>query len=216
MRSKSILAGAVNVPIEPTSNVDSRTTNNIIIKNYSSENLKDKEPELKSVNLNTASSANANSEVKLEYPPPLEPIISRDAQEELKGFSGSLSPNPYSTIQTNPSDNVDHYLLNLYQTILLKDDKKLLTNLISKNQIILTKEDLENVISRITGKQCVIDYLDPEIECCGQIPVFMKIGNIRIIETPGTTGVEFKYKYSNEYTKLSTEYKLCLKYVLTN
>ncbi|KAI5516275.1 hypothetical protein TVAGG3_0489500 [Trichomonas vaginalis G3] len=141
MRSKSILAGAVNVPIEPTSNVDSRTTNNIIIKNYSSENLKDKEPELKSVNLNTASSANANSEVKLEYPPPLEPIISREAQEELKGFSGSLSPNPYSTIQTNPSDNVDHYLLNLYQTILLKDDKKLLTNLISKNQIILTKED---------------------------------------------------------------------------
>ena len=205
MRSKSILAGAVNVPIEPTSNVDSRTTNNIIIKNYSSENLKDKEPELKSVNLNTASSANANSEVKLEYPPPLEPIISRDAQD-----------NPYSTIQTNPSDNVDHYLLNLYQTILLKDDKKLLTNLISKNQIILTKEDLENVISRITGKQCVIDYLDPEIECCGQMPVFMKIGNIRIIETPGTTGVEFKYKYSNEYTKLSTEYKLCLKYVLTN
>ena len=215
MRSKSILAGAVNVPIEPTSNVDSRTTNNIIIKNYSSENLKDKE-ELKSVNLNTASNTNANSEVKLEYPPPLEPIISREAQEELKGFSGSLSPNPYSTIQTNPSDNVDHYLLNLYQTILLKDDKKLLTNLISKNQIILTKEDLENVISRITGKQCIIDYLDPEIECCGQTPVFMKIGNIRIIETPGTTGVEFKYKYSNEYTKLSTEYKLCLKYVLTN
>ena len=205
MRSKSILAGAVNVPIEPTSNVDSRTTNNIIIKNYSSENLKDKEPELKSVNLNTASNTNANSEVKLEYPPPLEPIISRDAQD-----------NPYSTIQTNPSDNVDHYLLNLYQTILLKDDKKLLTNLISKNQIILTKEDLENVISRITGKQCVIDYLDPEIECCGQMPVFMKIGSIRIIETPGTTGVEFKYKYSNEYTKLSTEYKLCLKYVLTN
>ncbi|KAI5545556.1 hypothetical protein TVAGG3_0122360 [Trichomonas vaginalis G3] len=204
MRSKSILAGAVNVPIEPTSNVDSRTTNNIIIKNYSSENLKDKE-ELKSVNLNTASNANANSEVKLEYPPPLEPIISRDAND-----------NPYSTIQTNPSDNVDHYLLNLYQTILLKDDKKLLTNLISKNQIILTKEDLENVISRITGKQCIIDYLDPEIECCGQTPVFMKIGNIRIIETPGTTGVEFKYKYSNEYTKLSTEYKLCLKYVLTN
>ncbi|KAI5543034.1 hypothetical protein TVAGG3_0078030 [Trichomonas vaginalis G3] len=205
MRSKSILAGAVNVPIEPTSNVDSRTTNNIIIKNYSSENLKDKEPELKSVNLNTASNTNANSEVKLEYPPPLEPIISRDAND-----------NPYSNIQTNPSDNVDHYLLNLYQTILLKDDKKLLVNLISKNQIILTKEDLENVISRITGKQCVIDYLDPEIECCGQMPVFMKIGSIRIIETPGTTGVEFKYKYSNEYTKLSTEYKLCLKYVLTN
>ena len=204
MRSKSILAGAVNVTIEPTSNVDSRTTNNIIIKNYSSENLKDKE-ELKSVNLNTASNTNANSEVKLEYPPPLEPIISRDAND-----------NPYSTIQTNPSDNVDHYLLNLYQTILLKDDKKLLTNLISKNQIILTKEDLENVISRITGKQCVIDYLDPEIECCGQMPIFMKIGSIRIIETPGTTGVEFKYKYSNEYTKLSTEYKLCLKYVLTN
>ncbi|KAI5551041.1 hypothetical protein TVAGG3_0207890 [Trichomonas vaginalis G3] len=216
MRSKSILAGAVNVPIEPTSNVDSRTTNNIVIKNYSSECLKEKEPELKSgglkepilahgaVNLNSASNANATSDVKLEYPP-LDQILSREAND-----------NPYTNVQTNPSDNVDHYLLQLYQTILLKDDKKLLTNLISKNQIILTKEDLENVISRITGKQCVIDYLDPEIECCGQTPLFMKIGNIRIIETPGTTGVEFKYKYSNEYTKLSTEYKLCLKYVLVN
>ncbi|KAI5514355.1 hypothetical protein TVAGG3_0460090, partial [Trichomonas vaginalis G3] len=78
MRSKSILAGAVNVPIEPTSNVDSRTTNNIVIKNYSSECLKEKEPELKSgpsvlehgaVNLNSASNANATSDVKLEYPP---------------------------------------------------------------------------------------------------------------------------------------------------
>ncbi|KAI5500869.1 hypothetical protein TVAGG3_0100550 [Trichomonas vaginalis G3] len=204
MRSKSILAGAVNVPIEPTSNVDSRTTNNIVIKNYSSECLKEKEPELKSVNLNTASNANATSDVKLEYPP-LDQILSREAND-----------NPYTNVQTNPSDNVDHYLLQLYQTILLKDDKKLLTNLISKNQIILTKEDLENVISRITGKQCVIDYLDPEIECCGQTPIFMKIGNIRIIETPGTPGVEFKYKYSNEYTKLSTYYKLCLKYVLVN
>ncbi|KAI5544791.1 hypothetical protein TVAGG3_0108260, partial [Trichomonas vaginalis G3] len=172
MRSKSILAGAVNVPIEPTSNVDSRTTNNIVIKNYSSECLKEKEPELKSgpsvlehgaVNLNTASNANATSDVKLEYPP-LDQVLSREAND-----------NPYTNVQTNPSDNVDHYLLQLYQTILLKDDKKLLTNLISKNQIILTKEDLENVISRITGKQCVIDYLDPEIECCGQTPLFMKI-----------------------------------------
>ncbi|EAX80967.1 hypothetical protein TVAG_523450 [Trichomonas vaginalis G3] len=101
-------------------------------------------------------------------------------------------------------------------TLLVCDDKKLLTNLISKNQIILTKEDLENVISRITNKQCVIEYLDPEIECCGQTPIFMKIGNIRIIETPGTAGVEFKYRYSNEYTKLSSDYKLCLKYVLLN
>lgn len=166
MRSKSILAGAVNVPIEPISNVDSRTTNNIIIKNYSSENLKEKEPELKSVNLNTGSNANATSEVKLEYPP-LDQIISRDAET-----------NPYSNVQTNTSDNLEHYLLKLYQTILLKDDKKLLTNLISKNQIILTKEDLENAISKITGKQCIIDYLDPEIECCGQTPIFMKIGNI--------------------------------------
>ncbi|KAI5505465.1 hypothetical protein TVAGG3_0645340, partial [Trichomonas vaginalis G3] len=119
MRSKSILAGAVNVPIEPTSNVDSRTTNNIVIKNYSSECLKEKEPELKSgpsvlahgaVNLNSASNANATSDVKLEYPP-LDQILSREAND-----------NPYTNVQTNPSDNVDHYLLQLYQTILLKDD----------------------------------------------------------------------------------------------
>ena len=107
MRSKSILAGAVNVPIEPTSNVDSRTTNNIIIKNYSSENLKEKEPisygpvkELKSVNLNTASNANANSEVKLEYPPPLEPIISREAPVQM-----TIEVDFWSNIRANGLDD---------------------------------------------------------------------------------------------------------------
>ncbi|EAX80218.1 hypothetical protein TVAG_224770, partial [Trichomonas vaginalis G3] len=43
---------------------------------------KEPEPELKSVNLNTASNANATSDVKLEYPP-LDQILSREANDNL-------------------------------------------------------------------------------------------------------------------------------------
>ena len=41
MRSKSILSG-INVPIEPTSNVDSHVTNSIMIKNISYPDLQDR------------------------------------------------------------------------------------------------------------------------------------------------------------------------------
>ena len=146
MRSKSILAGAVNVPIEPISNVDSRTTNNIIIKNYSSDKLTD-ETELKDIKESTA-----NDSVRVEYapkglrleepydPPPV-PFITREAVA-----------NPYSDLKVNYK-SVDEFLLSLYQSILLDQDKKLIFNLVSHDQILLPKEDLETLISLKTGHE---------------------------------------------------------------
>ena len=209
MRSKSILAGAVNVPIEPTSNVDSRTTNNIIIKNYSSDKLTD-ETELKDIKETTA-----NDSVRVEYdpkglrleepyPPPPVPFITREAVV-----------NPYSDLKVNYK-SVDEFLLSLYQSILLDQDKKLIFNLVSHDQILLPKEDLETLISLKTGHEVKIDLLDHETTCCIKYSPFLKISQIRVIEQKGTNGVDFKYKYSNDYMDIITKYKICLKYVLVN
>ena len=209
MRSKSILAGAVNVPIEPTSNVDSRTTNNIIIKNYSSDKLTD-ETELKDIKETTA-----NDSVRVEYapkglrleepytPPPV-PFITREAVA-----------NPYSDLKVNYK-SVDEFLLSLYQSILLDQDKKLIFNLVSHDQILLPKEDLETLISLKTGHEVKIDLLDHETTCCFKYSPFLKISQIRVIEQRGANGVDFKYKYSNDYMDIITKYKICLKYVLVN
>ena len=198
MRSKSILAGAVNVPIEPTSNVDSRTTNNIIIKNYSSDKLTD-ETELKDIKESTA-----NDSVRVVYDPPPVPFITREAVV-----------NPYSDLKVNYK-SVDEFLLSLYQSILLDQDKKLIFNLVSHDQILLPKEDLETLISLKTGHEVKIDLLDPETSCCLSYSPFLKISQIRVIEQRGANGVDFKYKYSNDYMDIITKYKICLKYVLVN
>lgn len=67
MRSKFILVGVVNVLIELILNVDLWMINNIVIKNYSLECLKEKELELKFVNLNLVLNVNVILDVKLEY-----------------------------------------------------------------------------------------------------------------------------------------------------
>ena len=198
MRSKSILAGAVNVPIEPTSNVDSRTTNNIIIKNYSLDKLTD-ETELKDIKETTA-----NDSVRVVYDPPPVPFITREAVV-----------NPYSDLKVNYK-SVDEFLLSLYQSILLDQDKKLIFNLVSHDQILLPKEDLETLISLKTGHEVKIDLLDHETSCCFKYSPFLKISQIRVIEQRETNGVDFKYKYSNDYMDIITKYKICLKYVLVN
>ena len=198
MRSKSILAGAVNVPIEPTSNVDSRTTNNIIIKNYSSDKLTN-ETELKDIKETTA-----NNSVRVVYDPPPVPFITREAVV-----------NHYSDLKVNYK-SVDEFLLSLYQSILLDQDKKLIFNLVSHDQILLPKEDLETLISLKTGHEVKIDLLDHETTCCIKYSPFLKISQIRVIEQRGANGVDFKYKYSNDYMDIITKYKICLKYVLVN
>ena len=198
MRSKSILAGAVNVPIEPTSNVDSRTTNNIIIKNYSSDKLTNE------TELNDIKETTTNDSVRVVYDPPPVPFITREAVA-----------NPYSDLKVNYK-SVDEFLLSLYQSILLDQDKKLIFNLVSHDQILLPKEDLETLISLKTGHEVKIDLLDHETTCCFKYSPFLKISQIRVIEQSGTNGVDFKYKYSNDYMDIITKYKICLKYVLVN
>ena len=186
MRSKSILSG-VNVPIEPTSNVDSHVTNSIMIKNISYPDLretpkKEDEPE--------------DGETKAIYP---STFVSRGAD------------NPYESLNT-----VDEYLRELYQSILLSENKKLLANLISKKSIILTKEDLEQVIKRKINKNCVVDLDDEEPTCCGVSKPFLKISNIRVLTDDGSACTDFQIQFNRDYQELVSSYHICMKFVLVN
>ena len=164
MRSKSILSG-INVPIEPTSNVDSQEQDN-------------------------------KGETKVLYP---------------STFNTRDIDNPYSQLST-----VDEYLRELYQSILLTENKKLLTNLISKKSIILTKEDLEEIIKRKIGKTCTIDCEDSEPNCCGFSSPFIKINGIRVLDESGAAGTDFQIQYNKDYQELVTNYHICMRFVLVN
>ena len=137
-------------------------------------------------------------------------------KEEQK--SEPITENPYSEIKTREiiSESMDAYLLNLYQTILLNDNKKLLINMISKNSIILTKEDLEEIIKRKTGKKCVIEFEEPELSCFGTV-LYLKIVSIRIYDDENDKiGNDFRIKRNADYIELITNYHLNLDVVMVN
>ncbi len=174
MRSKSILSG-VNVPITPTSNAETKLTNNITISNVAYPSV----------------TTDAN---------PYKDVV-ETAQRDVQ----------YS----DKTPELEAYLLKLYQSILLSDNKKLISNVVTKDSIILTQEDLEKIIEYKTGKRCVISYEDPEVTCCSMNTIFMKISSIRIVEKDDEQA-DFKIKYNKDYLELMSTYHLNLKYVLIN
>ena len=196
MRSKSILQG-VNVPIAPTSTSETKLTNNITISNVAYPNVE------------------VNPYKDIEEAP-------GQGTEALPAKAREVPDSSYVSYSEKPNE-LDAYLLKLSQAILLSENKKLLSNVISKDSIILTQEDLEKVIELKTGKKCVISYEDPEVTCCNMNTIFMKITSIRITEKDGPNGPEqscdqadFKIKYNKDYLELITNYHINLKYVLVN
>ena len=202
MRSKSILYG-VNVPISPTSTADAKLTNNITISNVAYPGINESKSDNPYIHTSTVN------------------------QENLKGYELQRSEvqNTTSEIKTREikQDNIsernpetlDSYLLKLYQTILLSDNKKLIANVVLKNSIVLTGEDLEKIIKLKTGKECIINYEDPDTGCFKINSVVMKIASIRIVEENESVS-DFKIKYNRDYLELVTNYQLNLKYVLVN
>ena len=193
MRSKSILSG-INVPIEPTSNVDSHVTNSIHINIDKADQSQRSAEVLAPI----PEDAPANDEVKAIYPG-----VTREV---------TVEDNPYANLD---DQTVDEYLRSLYETILLSNDKALIANLISKNNIILTKEDLEQVIKRKVGKDCTVDLDVTDVHCCGIKTPFIKISAIRVIDGEGK-GNDLKILYNTDYQELIVNYHLNLKYVLAN
>ena len=182
MRSRSILSG-VNVPIEPTSNSDNRVTNNINIDLT-----------------RTASSA--------ELEPPAVTVDNKPTFPSVTPYAGVKYPGESSFI---PQGSVDEYLLQLYQTILLNDNKKLLFNVISNDKIILTKNDLEQIVSRKVGLEARVDVDDPETECCRQSPL-AKVSTIAVNSASGW--INFKIEFNKDYCELTEKYRIGMKYVI--
>ena len=111
--------------------------------------------------------------------------------------------------------SVDEYLRSLYEAILLTNDRTLIANLISKNRIILTKEDLEQVIKRKVNRECTIDLDITDVQCCGMKTPFIKINTIRVLDEEGKSN-DFKIAYNTDYQDLLVNYHINMKYVLAN
>lgn len=187
----------VNVPIESASSADTHIANNITISNY---NANDKDIE----------------------------VIYGTKGDSSNAFGAKSDPNSVGVRDVNtigsttaPDANqtkiaVDEYLLTLYQSILLNQDKKLLANLVSKKTIVLTKQDLEEVVRRKVGKECEVIFEDPDATCCGMKAPFLKIESIRIYDDTTPSGIDFTVGYNKEYLELIGQYKLCTTFVLAN
>ena len=145
------------------------------------------------------------------YPSP-DILKEEEQKEDIK------TENPYSDIKTREiiSESMDAYLLNLYQTILLNDNKKLVYNMVSKNSIILTKEDLEEIIKRKTGKRCVIEFEEPDLKCFGTV-LYLNVVSIRIYDDENDKiGNDFRIKRNADYLELITNYHLNLDIIMVN
>ena len=104
----------------------------------------------------------------------------------------------------------DEILLDVYKSILLTQNRVLLTNILSKKHIIIYKSDLEKVISNKIGKKCaVVLKEDPECGCVAKNNVFAVIDSIVIYEDQKR--VDFKVAFNSDYVELQEKYGLCLK-----
>ena len=108
-------------------------------------------------------------------------------------------------------DPVCSLLLEIYQGILLSQNKVLMANILSKKHIIVYKNDLERVISAKVGKKCSVVL--KEFEGCGCTAAnsspFAVIDSIVIYEDQHR--VDFKVAYNADYVELNEKYALSLK-----
>lgn len=106
-------------------------------------------------------------------------------------------------------------ILESYAQILLNQDKALLSNIISKNCIIVPMSALQNIIKAAIHTEQVDIYLDEDIKCCAtKVNPIRKIEAIKIVNENGEIVTDFKQVYNKEYNELVNVYHLCLKYCI--
>ena len=128
------------------------------------------------------------------------PIIERSIQ---------LTDNNEQSVQEEKL-RFDEILLDVYKSILLTQNKVLLTNIFSKKHIIIYKADLEKVISSKIDKKCaVVLKEDHECGCFTKNNTFAVIDSIVVYEADKR--VDFKVAYNADYVELGEKYGLSLK-----
>ena len=120
-------------------------------------------------------------------------------------------------LEDSPEDDVKdikYVILETFANILLNQDKALLSNLISKNSIIVPVEALIDIIKCSVKAEMVELHVDEDIKCCaGKANPIRRIEAIKIVNDKGEVCMDFKQVYNKQYNELINKYHLCLKYV---
>ena len=112
-------------------------------------------------------------------------------------------------------NDVTKLILDTYAKILLDQDKALLTNIITKNSIIVPYESLVNIIKCCVDGNDVQIYIDEDVKCCAtKVNPIRSIDAIKVIADKGEVVTDFKTCYNREWNELVNVYHLNLKYVV--
>lgn len=109
--------------------------------------------------------------------------------------------------------DVSKLILETYAQILLNQDKALISNLVTKNSIIVPYESLTNIIKCCVNSNEVDIHVDEDVKCCAsKVNPIRSIDAIKIISDNGEIVTDFKTTYNREWNELVNRYHLCLKY----
>ena len=119
--------------------------------------------------------------------------------------------------EQQPEEDMDvrNIILQTYAQILLDQDKALLSNLISKNCIIVPLTSLQDIIKIIIHAEQVEIYMDEDVKCCAtKVNPIRRIEAIKIVKGNGEIVTDFKQTYNKEYNELANKYHLSLKFAV--
>ena len=118
--------------------------------------------------------------------------------------------------------DVSKLILETYAQILLNQDKALISNLVTKNSIIVPYESLINIIkccvngssqSELVKTNEVDIHVDEDVKCCAlKVNPIRCIEAIKIVSDGGEVVTDFKTTYNREWNELVNRYHLCLKF----
>ncbi len=120
------------------------------------------------------------------------------------------------TALTAKFNDVTKLILETYAKILLDQDKALLTNIITKNSIIVPYDSLVDIIKCCVGPDKDVNiYIDEDVKCCAaKVSPIRSIDAIKIVADKGEVVTDFKTMYNKHYNELVNVYHVNLKYVV--
>lgn len=131
-------------------------------------------------------------------------VITRDVQlEEDQALEVKLN-------------DVTKIILETYARILLDQDKALISNLVTKNSIIVPYDSLIDIIKCCVNDGSEVDiYVDEDVKCCAsKVNPIRRIDAIKVVSQNGEVVTDFKTCYNREWNELVNAYHLNLKYVV--
>lgn len=159
-----------------------------------------------SIEPNSAASSNNNFNnniyVQTPYPTEVKATASTFTERDVL---------PPSEVIVEP--DVRELILQTFASILLNQDKALISNLISKHTIIVPINDLCEIIHVMTNGDVEI-RVDEDCSCCAvKVSPIKKIESIKIIKD-NVVITDFKQVFNKEYNELINNYHINLKYVV--